>query len=83
MLVLVLTGGYMEPASNQTFARSEGLAVASFYLFTKGAFSSQPESMQVDADGLRQLSQAKLEAGFQGERDEFFSRTRRTFKAPP
>ena len=47
------------------FARSEGLAVASFHLFMEGAFSSQPETMQVDADGLRQLSQAKLEAGFQ------------------
>ena len=57
---------YVEAGTGQTFTRSEGLAVASFYLFTEGAFSSQPErAMQVDAQGLRQLSQAKLEAGFQ------------------
>ena len=56
---------YVEAGTGQTFTRSEGLAVASFHLFTEGAFSSQPEPMQVDTEGLRQLSQAKLEAGFQ------------------
>jgi len=57
---------YREPASGETFARSEGLAVASFDLFVAGAFSSVPgEPLRADADGLARFSPEKLVAGFQ------------------
>lgn len=57
---------YRESLSGEVFARSEGLAVASFHLFMQGAFSSAAkQSLQVDAEGLQQLNAAKLEEGFQ------------------
>ena len=44
---------YREPASGETFARSEGLAVASFDLFASGAFSADPaRPLRADAAGL-------------------------------
>ena len=52
-------------SSNQVFARSEGLAVASFHLFCQGAFSSDPNQRQADAVGLQHLSEEGLKAGFQ------------------
>ena len=43
---------YVEPATGQTFTRSEGLAVASFHAFTGGLFSSDTDHpLQADADG--------------------------------
>ncbi len=57
---------YVEPASGQTFARSEGLGVASFHAFTAGLFSSDPQRpLQVDAKGLRALGADQLAAAFQ------------------
>jgi hypothetical protein len=57
---------YVEPATRQTFARSEGLAVASFHAFTSGLFSSDPaRPLQVDAAGLRALVTDHLGAAFQ------------------
>jgi hypothetical protein len=57
---------YVEPGSGGTFARSEGLAVASFHMFLAGAFSSDPaRPLQVDAEGLRRLSRDALAEGFQ------------------
>jgi hypothetical protein len=56
---------YEEPGGG-TYARSEGLAVASFRMFLAGAFSSDPaRPLRADAEGLRRLSQEALERGFQ------------------
>lgn len=57
---------YVEPATGQTFTRSEGLAVASFHAFTSGMFSSDPNHpLRVDADGLRALVTDHLASAFQ------------------
>ncbi|MGF1609488.1 MAG: URC4/urg3 family protein, partial [Kiloniellales bacterium] len=57
---------YREPASGQSFARSEGLAVASFDLFAAGGFSSDPKRpLRADAAALRGLPEGTLTAGFQ------------------
>jgi hypothetical protein len=57
---------YVEPASGQTFTRSEGLGVASFHAFTSGLFSSDPaRPLQVDSTGLRALVPDHLAAAFQ------------------
>jgi Protein of unknown function (DUF1688) len=57
---------YHEAASGQGFARSEGLAVASFHAFTSGLFSSDPaQPLQADAAGLATLTAAQLGAAFQ------------------
>lgn len=57
---------YREPMTGKTFNRSEGLAVASFDLFFQGVFSSEPNApLQVDADGLKQLTETALSRGFQ------------------
>lgn len=57
---------YVESASGETFTRSEGLAVASFYAFTSGLFSSDPDRpLQADAAGLRGLVADRLGEAFQ------------------
>ena len=57
---------YVEPASGQTFTRSEGLGVASFHAFTAGMFSSDPANpLQADAAGLRGLITDRLAQAFQ------------------
>jgi hypothetical protein len=57
---------YVEPASGQTFARSEGLAVASFHAFTAGLFSSdRNHPCQADSAGLRGLVADQLASAFQ------------------
>jgi hypothetical protein len=57
---------YVEPASGQTFTRSEGLAVASFHAFTAGLFSSDKDRpLQADAAGLRGLVTDHLASAFQ------------------
>ncbi|PTL84490.1 URC4/urg3 family protein [Vitiosangium sp. GDMCC 1.1324] len=56
---------YVEPGGG-TYARSEGLAVASFRMFLAGAFSSDPsQPLRADAEGLRRLSLEALARGFQ------------------
>ncbi len=51
---------------SETYARSEGLAVASFHLFMSGAFSSNPAMrLRADANGLQELSLETLARGFQ------------------
>ncbi|MBC5764532.1 URC4/urg3 family protein [Ramlibacter albus] len=61
---------YTEPATEETFTRSEGLAVASFHAFTSGLFSSDKEHpLQVDAHGLRGLSTDHLAPAFQVRED--------------
>jgi hypothetical protein len=58
---------YLEPgAGGRTYARSEGLAVASYHMFKAGAFSSRPSTpFQADADGLIALKPADLAHHFQ------------------
>lgn len=57
---------FVEPDTLEAFARSEGLAVASFHLFEQGGFSSDPHRpWQADAIGLEQFTVADLAAGFQ------------------
>ncbi|MGO4573127.1 URC4/urg3 family protein [Microvirga sp. 2TAF3] len=61
---------YEEGRTGETFARSEGLAVASFDMFLSGAFSSRPEDpFRVDADVLLALTPEDLAAGFQVSAD--------------
>jgi hypothetical protein len=57
---------YVEESTGQTFTRSEGLGVASFHMFLAGAFSSDPgQPHQVDAEGLRRLTEGAIRHGFQ------------------
>lgn len=57
---------YVEPGTGLTFARSEGLAIASFHGFTAGLFSSEPDHpWQADAHGLTQLTANQLAQAFQ------------------
>jgi hypothetical protein len=57
---------YVEPATGQTFTRSEGLAVASFHAFCAGMFSSDKlRPLQVDSEGLRALPTDRLAQAFQ------------------
>lgn len=57
---------YREPGTGQVFARSEGLAVASYHMFVNGLFSSDPKSpYRADADGLEKLDGLKLGGAFQ------------------
>ncbi|MET0745543.1 MAG: DUF1688 family protein, partial [Microvirga sp.] len=57
---------YAEGRTGETFARSEGLAVASLDMFVSGAFSSRPDDpFRVDADALLTLTPEDLAIGFQ------------------
>jgi hypothetical protein len=57
---------YTEAASGETFARSEGLAVASFDMLAAGAFSARPgDPLRADASKLAALDEPALAAGFQ------------------
>lgn len=57
---------YVEPATGQTFTRSEGLGVASFHAFCAGMFSSDKlRPLQVDSEGLRALPTDRLAEAFQ------------------
>ncbi len=61
---------YREPASGEVFARSEGLAVASFDMFASGAVSSDPaRPLRADAAGLAGVSEARLAEAFQAGPD--------------
>ena len=56
---------YREPGGG-VYARSEGLAVASYHMFVSGLFSGQRgEPLCADADGLDRLEETQLAAGFQ------------------
>jgi hypothetical protein len=57
---------YLEAASGQRFARSEGLGIASLRMFETGAFSGAPDRpMQADAQGLARIDTATIGAAFQ------------------
>jgi uncharacterized protein DUF1688 len=63
------TWKYQDPGGG-TYARSEGLAVASFRMFLAGAFSSDAsQPLRADAEGLRNLSLEALAEGFQVTED--------------
>ena len=56
---------YREPGG-ETFARSEGLGVASFHMFAAGAFSlDRTDPLRVDAERLASLTPADIALGFQ------------------
>jgi hypothetical protein len=57
---------YRDAATGETFARSEGLGVASFEMFRVGLFSSHPERpYQVDSKALARLELVQLATAFQ------------------
>jgi hypothetical protein len=56
---------YREAESGETYARSEGLAVASLRMFEHGAFSGEGAPCVLDANGLEKLDSAALARGFQ------------------
>lgn len=59
-----------EAEPGKSYTRSEGLAVASYYMFTSGLFSADPaQPCRVDAVKLSQLSVAQIRHGFQADRD--------------
>lgn len=58
------TWKYFEKSSNKPFARSEGLAVASFHMFKAGAFSKDKKPC-ADIDGLKNIKAKDLEEHFQ------------------
>ena len=57
---------YTESQSERAYGRSEGLAVASFWMFMNGCFSHEPHKpFQVTSLGLKNLTREVLEDGFQ------------------
>jgi hypothetical protein len=57
---------YKEESSDQTFARSEGLGIASFHMFLNGAFSSDSnKALQADSLGLKNLTEDSVNKYFQ------------------
>jgi hypothetical protein len=61
---------YQEGRTGEVYARSEGLAVASFDMFIGGAFSSRPDDpFRVDADAIMRIDADELARGFQARID--------------
>jgi hypothetical protein len=61
---------YDEGRTGETYARSEGLAVASFDMFIGGAFSDRPnEPFRADAEALSALDTHELARGFRARLD--------------
>jgi hypothetical protein len=57
---------FVEAESGQRFTRSEGLGVASFRAFMRGAFSARPDDpLRVDASALAAMDAATLASLFQ------------------
>ncbi|MCA0302767.1 MAG: URC4/urg3 family protein [Proteobacteria bacterium] len=58
---------FREPGTGETYARSEGLGVASFHMFANGAFSRDPKGdpLRVDAERLAALAPLDIAMGFQ------------------
>lgn len=57
---------YQEPGTKQDYSRSEGLAIASLFLYKEGGFSANPqEHLRVDAQRLLEFSEQNLQQGFQ------------------
>ena len=61
---------YREPGTENRYGRSEGLAVASFHMFTRGFFSALPTfPLRCDAHALIELDRTKLVDAFQVAHD--------------
>jgi len=58
---------YREADTGETYARSEGLGVASFHMFAAGAFSRDPKAdpLRVDAERLSALTPMDIAMAFQ------------------
>jgi len=58
---------YREPGTGETYARSEGLGVASFHMFANGAFSrdAKGDPLRADAERLAALAPMDIAMGFQ------------------
>jgi hypothetical protein len=56
---------YNEKETGKTLSRSEGLGVASFYMFLSGIMSSDRKSLRADRDGLKRVTEKDLEEAFQ------------------
>ncbi|MGZ3690357.1 MAG: URC4/urg3 family protein [Pseudobdellovibrio sp.] len=56
---------YFEEDSKQNFNRSEGLGVASYYMFMSGVMSSDKKSLRADQAGLMSVTAADLKKYFQ------------------
>ena len=56
---------YKEESTNKTFSRSEGLGVASFYLFMSGLLSADKKSLKADSAGLKNLTETDINHFFQ------------------
>jgi hypothetical protein len=58
---------YREADTGETYARSEGLGVASFHMFANGAFSRDPQGdpLRADAERLSKLTPMDIAMGFQ------------------
>ncbi len=58
---------YLEAGTGETYARSEGLGVASFHMFASGLFSRDPtgDPLRVDAERLAALTPLDVAMGFQ------------------
>jgi len=58
---------FREPGTDETYARSEGLAVASFHMFADGRFSRDPKSdpLHVDAERLAAFTPTDIALGLQ------------------
>jgi len=58
---------YREPGTDETYARSEGLGVASFHMFANGMFSrdAKGDPLRVDAERLTALTPMDIAMGFQ------------------
>ncbi len=57
---------FRDPLTGENHSRSEGLALASLYLFSKGTFSSDPnDPLKADAESLRKFGVEQLAKGFQ------------------
>jgi hypothetical protein len=58
---------WREPETGETYARSEGLGVASFHMFANGAFSRdvKGDPLRVDAERLAALTPMDIAMGFQ------------------
>jgi hypothetical protein len=57
---------YKEPGTGTEYSRSEGLALASLFLYQQGGFSANPkEPLRVDAHRLAEFCEHDLQQGFQ------------------
>lgn len=58
---------FREPGTGETYARSEGLGVASFHMFANGSFSrdAKGDPLRVDAERLAKLTPMDIAMGFQ------------------